>query len=62
VGNDGGNCARNVFDLCEGTIVYLQVSTFVSSHSPEFWTKPEEFNPNRFEDEELLKRCERTND
>ena len=52
--------ARSVFELCglKGTLVNLQVSTYVSSHSPEFWTKPEEFNPNRLDDEELLKRYE----
>ena len=43
---------------CEGALVNLQVSTFVSSHSPEFWTNPEEFNPYRFDDEELVKRYE----
>jgi len=38
----------------------IMVSSFVSSHSPEFWTKPEEFNPYRLEDEELLKRSHYT--
>ena len=47
---------------CEGAFVNLQVSTFVSSHSPEIWTNPEEFNPYRFDDEEVAKRYERTND
>ena len=47
---------------CEGTLVNLQLSSYISSHSPEFWTNPEEFNPYRLEDEELLKRYESTND
>ena len=47
---------------CEGAFINLQVSTFVSSHSPELWTSPEEFNPYRFDDEELVKRYESTND
>ena len=34
----------------------LQVSSYVSSHLPEYWKDPEEFNPYRFDDEELLKR------
>lgn len=29
----------------------IMVSTFVSSHSPELWTNPEEFDPYRFDDE-----------
>ena len=40
----------------------LQTSTYVSSHFPEYWNKPEEYNPYRFEDEELLKRCVQTAD
>lgn len=40
----------------------LQTSTYVSSHFPEYWNKPEEYNPYRFEDEELLKRCVQTTD
>ena len=32
------------------------MSTFASSRSPKYWTKPEEFNPYRFDDEEQLKR------
>ena len=47
---------------CEDSLVNLQVSTFVSSHSPAFWTNPEEFNPYRFDDEETVKRYESTND
>jgi len=31
-------------------------STYVSSHFPEYWTNPEEFDPYRFDDEELVKR------
>jgi len=38
----------------------IMVSTFVSSHSPEYWTNPEEFNPYRLEDEEHLKRSHYT--
>ncbi|XP_078374662.1 cholesterol 24-hydroxylase-like [Oculina patagonica] len=38
----------------------IMVSTFVSSHSPEYWTNPEEFNPYRFDDEELVKRSHYT--
>ncbi|XP_020609150.1 cholesterol 24-hydroxylase-like [Orbicella faveolata] len=34
----------------------LMVSSFVNSHSPEFWTNPEEFNPYRFDNEELVRR------
>ena len=34
----------------------------MSSHFPEYWNKPEEYNPYRFEDEELLKRCVQTAD
>ena len=34
----------------------LQTSTYVSSHFPEYWTNPEEFDPYRFDDEELVKR------
>ena len=34
----------------------LQTSTYVSSHFPEYWNNPEEFNPYRFDDEELVKR------
>lgn len=45
----------------ERALVNLQVSTFVSSHSPELWTNPEEFNPYRFDDEELVKRYVYTN-
>ncbi|KAM7429821.1 hypothetical protein ABFA07_019388 [Porites harrisoni] len=36
--------------------VSVMTSTYVSSHFPEYWNKPEEYNPYRFEDEELLKR------
>lgn len=39
-----------------------QTSTYVSSHFPEYWNKPEKYNPYRFEDEELLKRCVQTAD
>jgi len=34
----------------------LMMSSFVCSHSPEFWTNPEEFDPYRFDNEELVKR------
>ena len=34
----------------------LQLNTYVSSHLPDYWEKPDEFNPYRFDDEELLKR------
>ncbi|XP_022793261.1 cholesterol 24-hydroxylase-like [Stylophora pistillata] len=32
------------------------LSTFASSRSTKYWSKPEEFNPYRFDDEEELKR------
>ncbi|KAL9970605.1 hypothetical protein ACROYT_G023010 [Oculina patagonica] len=35
-------------------------STYVSSHFPDYWTNPEEFNPYRFDDEELVKRSHYT--
>ncbi|XP_058947427.2 cholesterol 24-hydroxylase [Pocillopora verrucosa] len=35
--------------------VPIMLSTFASSRSPKYWTKPEEFNPYRFDDEEQLK-------
>lgn len=38
----------------------LMVSSFVCSHSPQFWTNPEEFNPYRFDDEELVRRSSYT--
>ena len=48
----------------EGASVDLQMSSFVCSHSPEFWTNPEEFDPYRFDNEELVKRymCLSTNE
>jgi len=36
--------------------VAILTSTYVSSHFPEYWTNPEEFDPYRFDDEELVKR------
>lgn len=36
--------------------VPIMLSTFASSRSPKYWSKPEEFNPYRFDDEEELKR------
>ena len=33
-----------------------QASTYVSSRFPEYWDNPEDFNPYRFDDEELIKR------
>ena len=37
-------------------LINSQMSTFASSQSPKYWTNPEEFNPYRFDDEEVLKR------
>jgi len=34
----------------------IMASTYVSSHLPEYWDNPEDFNPYRFDDEELIKR------
>ncbi|KAL9970601.1 hypothetical protein ACROYT_G023006 [Oculina patagonica] len=38
----------------------IMLSTYVSSHFPEYWTNPEEVNPYRFDDEELVKRSHYT--
>lgn len=40
--------------------VPVWLNTYVSSHLPDYWEKPDEFNPYRFDDEELLKRSHYT--
>ena len=58
--SDNANYSISSDCYCKSNLFNLQVSSFVSSHSPEYWTNPEEFNPYRLDDEEHLKRYERT--
>ncbi|XP_068697552.1 cholesterol 24-hydroxylase-like [Montipora foliosa] len=46
------------YKIPDGVAVWL--NTYVSSHLPDYWEKPDEFNPYRFDDEELLKRSHYT--